>query len=141
MNFNFKEIHIGQLIYNIVNYKNIEESRIKNFFNNQDLDLNEVYKLKDVNTEDLLKWSKLLRYDLFRIYSQHLMLYANIESLTEKVVVNDQIPIFKKSIYTKEVILFICELINNKQKTLEQVIKEYNIPKTTLYRWLKKYNL
>ena len=141
MNFNFKEIHIGQLIYNIVNYKNIEESRIKNFFNNQDLDLNEVYKLKDVNTEDLLKWSKLLRYDLFRIYSQHLMLYANIESLTEKVVVNDQIPIFKKSIYTKEVILFICELIKNKEKTFDQVLKEYNIPKTTLYRWLKKYNL
>jgi len=142
MKFDFKEINIGELIYDIVKLKDIDESRILNFFNNKDFDLNQVFSSKYINTEDLLKWSKLLKYDLFRIYSQHLMLYANMEPLVAKEDVNQyQVPIFKKSIYTKEIIRFICELINTKKMTIEQVIKEYNIPKTTLYRWLKKYNL
>ncbi len=33
-----------------------------------------MYKQKNLDTEMLLKWSKLLEYDFLRIYSQHLIL-------------------------------------------------------------------
>lgn len=142
MEYNFKDIHIGELIHQIVKLKDVDKKRIINFFNDNALDLNEVYNSKNISSDNLLKWSKLLKYDFFRVYSQHIMLYANMEPLIPKEDKSkSQIPIFKKSIYTKEIIDFICELIKNKQKSKEQIITEYNIPKTTLYRWLKKYNL
>ena len=142
MEYNFKDIHIGELIHQIVKLKDTDKKRILNFFNDNALDLNEVYCSKNISSDNLLKWSKLLKYDFFRIYSQHIMLYANMEPLIPKGDKSKiEIPVFKKSIYTKEIIDFICELIKNKHKTKDQIITEYNIPKTTLYRWLKKYNL
>ncbi|WP_346984880.1 hypothetical protein [Chryseobacterium sp. POE27] len=49
------------------------------------------------------------------------------------------LPNFRKSIYTREVIDFIVELIENEEKTMPQIVKEYRIPKSTLHRWTKKY--
>ena len=43
--------------------------------------------------------------------------------------------------YTKEIIDFVLEMLKSEQKTKEQIIKEYGIPKTTLYKWISKYNL
>uniref|UniRef100_A0AAU6WTR7 Uncharacterized protein n=1 Tax=Chryseobacterium endophyticum TaxID=1854762 RepID=A0AAU6WTR7_9FLAO len=34
------------------------------------------YSSREIGTEKLLKWSKLLDYDFFRIYTQHLILYS-----------------------------------------------------------------
>ena len=49
------------------------------------------------------------------------------------------LPQFKKNIYTKEMIEFIIEVVESGRKTKSEVISEYRIPKTTLYKWLTKY--
>ncbi|MBB4806360.1 DNA invertase Pin-like site-specific DNA recombinase [Chryseobacterium defluvii] len=100
-----------------------------------------MYKAKSLDTECLLKWCKLLEYDFFRIYSQHLILYsppgnANYKSFKKPV---SKLPQFRKNIYTKEIIDFLLAMIRTGEKTKSQVIAEYGIPKTTLYKWLEKY--
>jgi len=140
---NFKDIEIGSLISAKVIENKIEMSRICNFFKLSDRDIEEMYHSKSMDTELLLKWSKLLEYDFFRIYTQHLILYApqakaQITTQSKKKI-KSNLPMFRKNIYTKEVIDFIIELIENGQKTKEQVIREYEIPKTTLYKWVNKF--
>lgn len=86
----------------------------------------------------LIKRQKL--DDFFRIYSHHLLLYSttkgNEKNNSRELTL---LPNFRKNIYTKEIIEFILERIENKEMTKAEVIKEYRVPKTTLYRWLYKY--
>ena len=120
----------------------METLRICNFFNCTEDEVIEMYQQENLPTDILLKWSKLLEYDFFRIYSQHLILYAPPSAETKTVKkANKKItfPQFRKNIYTKEIIDFILEQIETKQKTIKQVIEEYKIPKTTLYKWISKY--
>lgn len=82
----------------------------------------------------------LLEYDFFRIYTQHLILYAppsakEQDSKTEK----SSLPQFRKNIYTKEIIEFILEQIDTRQMTKNKIMERYRIPKTTLYKWISKY--
>lgn len=49
------------------------------------------------------------------------------------------LPIFNKSVYTRELIEFIIDLVETEQKTPAEIIKDYRIPKTTLYKWLRKH--
>ena len=135
---NFKNIHIGQMIKERVAESGIEISRICNFFNCTEDEVIEMYQQENLPTDILLKWSKLLEYDFFRIYSQHLILYAPIKSENpnrEKSL----LPQFRKNIYTKEIINFVLEQINTKEMTKTEVMKRYGIPKTTLYKWISKY--
>lgn len=134
--YDFKDIHIGTVIFELLKERKIEEERIHNFFE-KEVDLEQTYQSRSLDSEELLKWSKLLNYDFFRLYSNHLILYAPI-SKTEQIE-NKKIPTFKKNVYTKEIILFILELIKTGNKTKQEVIETYKIPKTTLFRWLKKY--
>ena len=141
---NFKSIHIGILINKAVTESGTEMSRICNFFNCTEDEVIEMYQQENLPTDILLKWSKLLEYDFFRIYSQHLILYAPPSAETKTVKkANKKItfPQFRKNIYTKEIIDFILEQIETKQKTIKQVIEEYKIPKTTLYKWISKYKI
>lgn len=133
---NFKNIHIGQMIQERVSECEIELSRICNFFKCFEHEVEQMYLSKNTNTEDLLKWSKLLDYDFFRIYTQHLILYSP-SSASKKT--NTKLPKFRKNIYTYEIINFILEMIENKNMTKSEVIKRYGIPKTTLYKWISKY--
>ena len=89
----------------------------------------------------LLKWSKLLEYDFFRIYTQHLILYAPAakEKSKQQEKQKSSSPQFRKNIYTKEIINFVLEQINTKEMTKTEVMKRYGIPKTTLYKWISKY--
>lgn len=139
---NFKDIHIGQMIEKRVAESGIELSRICNFLKSTEEEVLKMYEAKSLDTEILLRWSKLLEYDFFRIYSQHLILYAP-QSANEKTVKQNSkktnLPLFRKNIYTKEVIDFILELIETGEKTKIQIMEEYNIPKTTLYKWISKY--
>ncbi len=140
---NFKEIHIGSLIHKSVQEKKISIARICNFFQSEEREILIMYSCKSMDTEILLKWSKLLRYDFFRMYTQHLILYSPPDKMNIKGVVNSTsigVPQFRKNIYTKEIIDFILEMINTGEKSKLQVIQEYKIPKTTLYKWLEKYN-
>ena len=107
------------------------------FFNCTEDEVIEMYQQENLPTDILLKWSKLLEYDFFRIYSQHLILYAPIKSENtnrEKSL----LPQFRKNIYTREIIDFILERIRTNEMSKNEVIERYRIPKTTLY---KRYKL
>ena len=108
---NFKEIHIGSLINKAVTESEIELSRICNFLNCKKEEIKEMYAQKNLSTDILLKWSKLLKYDFFRLYSQHLILYAPLSAVDEKTKVKKRssLPQFRKNIYTKEIINFVLE--------------------------------
>ena len=137
---NFKNIHIGQMIEKDVADSGTEMSRFCNFFNCTEDEVIEMYQQENLPTDILLKWSKLLEYDFFRIYSQHLILYAPTSAKAENTKKQKPVlPRFSKNIYTKEVIDFILEQIQNKEMTKVQIIERYNIPKTTLYKWISKY--
>ena len=137
---NFKNIHIGQMIEKRVTESGIEMSRICNFFKCKEEDVLKMYTSESLDTQILLKWCKLLEYDFFRIYTQHLILYAPTSAKAENTKKQKPVlPRFRKNIYTKEVIDFILEQIQNKEMTKVQIIERYNIPKTTLYKWISKY--
>lgn len=136
---NFKEIHIGHLIEKRVEECDIEITRICNFLNCSEAEIQEMYKKESIDTSYLLRWSKLLAYDFFRIYTQHIILYAPLEALETAEKKTSVLPNFRKNIYTQEIIDFILEQINSEQMTINQVMERYNIPKSTLYRWIKKY--
>ena len=57
---NFKEIHIGKMLKTTVTESGIEMSRICNFMKIQEEEIEEMYQSKSLDTEILLKWSKLL---------------------------------------------------------------------------------
>lgn len=143
MKIDIKNIHIGSMIRQGVVENEIEMSRICNFLNCSEEEIEQMYEAKSLDTEILLRWSKLLQYDFFRIYNQHLILYApqgntdyNVSRSNEK---RSLLPQFKKNIYTKELIDFILDRISRGEMTKLQVINEYKIPKTTLYKWIGKY--
>ena len=117
----------------------IAMSRICNFMNCNEEEIKEMFLNENIQTDILLRWSKLLSYDFFRVYSQHLIFYSppsNGDSTPEKT--NTQLPQFRKNIYTKEVIDFILEQITTGEMPKKEVIEKYSIPKTTLYEWLSK---
>ncbi len=137
---NFKEIHIGQMIEKIVAESGIEISRLCNFMKFTEEEITKTYNEENLPTDVLLKWSKILEYDFFRIYTQHLILYAPIKSENtnrEKSL----LPQFRKNIYTREIIDFILERIRTNEMSKNEVIERYRIPKTTLYKWISKYSL
>jgi hypothetical protein len=136
---NFKEIHIGTLINQAITESGIETSRICNFLNCTEEEVQQMFQAKGLDTEVLLRWSKLLEYDFFRVYTQHLILYAPPSSENKNTTVKISLPQFRKNIYTKEIIEFILEQINTGEMTKIQVIERYGIPKTTLYKWISKY--
>ena len=138
---NFKNIHIGQIIEKRVTESGIEISRICNFMKCTEEEIQEMYTQGNLSTNIFLKWSKLLEYDFFRIYTQHLILYAPLSAVDEKTKVKKKssLPQFRKNIYTKEIINFVLEQINTKEMTKTEVMERYGIPKTTLYKWISKY--
>lgn len=138
---NFKHIHIGQMIKERIAESEMETLRICNFFNCTEDEVIEMYQQENLPTDILLKWSKLLEYDFFRIYSQHLILYAPVSADNENTKTQKtNLPQFRKNIYTKEIIDFILEQVSSGEMTKTQVMEKYKIPKTTLYKWISKYN-
>lgn len=141
MEFRYKNIHIGDLIANLVEDRQIDMERITKFMKTSVKSIQQVYNQKSIDTEQLLLWSKLLEYDFFRIYSQHLLLYAPSASTTEKKTSNPNvsIPQFRKNLYTTEIVNFVLELVESGEMTKTEIMKRYNIPRTTLYKWIKKH--
>lgn len=144
MNTHFKDINIGLLIKQRVNELETDPHRICNFLQCNESEMEAMFLQKDLPTDIVLRWSKLLKFDFFRIYSQHLILYSPPARALEVQSSNQSIkspglPEFRKNIYTVEVIEFILELIRTGKKTRHDIIHDYHIPKTTLHRWLNKY--
>lgn len=136
---NYKDIHIGEMLKMLVAEREIDLPRICNFLNCTEVDILNMYSSKSIDSEFLLRWSKLLEYDFFRIYSQHLILFSPISVENKKENKTTSLPQFRKNIYTKEMIDFILEKLVKGEMTNKEIIKEYNIPKTTLYKWISKY--
>ncbi|WP_284464418.1 transposase [Chryseobacterium sp.] len=135
---NLKEIHIGDLLYKGVKEEDIDINRICKFLKVTEKEVLQMYAAKTLDTDTLLRWCKLLEYDFFRLYSSHLILYAPVARVNNKNE-KKQMPQFRKSLYTKEIINYILELINTEKKTTLEIINEYRIPKTTLSKWIRKY--
>ncbi|GEN74146.1 transposase [Chryseobacterium lathyri] len=139
---NYKNIHLGSLIKQAIEHQEIEMFRICNFFKCSENEVIEMCRQESLPTDVLLRWSKLLEYDFFRLYSQHLILYSpparNNQSESPKSKSNN-LHRFRKNIYTKEIIDFILEQISTGKMTRAQIIEKYKIPKTTLYKWISKY--
>ncbi len=135
---NFKNIHIGKLIAQRMKECEIEVERAANFLDVLEEEIEQMYLQKSIDSYTLLRWSKLLKYDFFRIYSQHLILYAP-QYTSKKDKPKSVLPVLKKNVYTQEVILYLVELVESGKKTGRQIQKEYNIPATTILRWINKY--
>ncbi|MCJ7934258.1 MAG: transposase [Chryseobacterium sp.] len=135
---NIKNIHIGSLIQSKVDEHQISMERITKFLSREEGDVEKMYHEKSVDTDVLLKWSKLLKFDFFRVYTGHLILYAPHSRFDNSVKQNEKTMVFRKNIYTQEVKDFILEKIRMGKMTPYDVILRYKIPKTTLYKWMKK---
>lgn len=137
---NIKQINIGSEIESVVKQKNIDLERICKFFNLEEEDINAMYAAESLDTEILLKWCKLVKYDFFRVYLAHLQIFAPDATTTKISKPNSTTPevSFKKKIYTPTIKKFILDSIENKTLTKLEAIDKYKIPKTTLYRWINK---
>ncbi|GAA5087034.1 hypothetical protein GCM10023210_09550 [Chryseobacterium ginsengisoli] len=142
MKINVKDIHIGNIIKEITEEREITIPRICNFFKLDESEVFRMFEQKSLDSDLLLKWSKLAEYDFFRPYVTHLMLFASItQTKNNKSLKNNDDIQFRKNVYTKEIKEYIIELVNTNQKTLSEIINEYNIPKTTIYKWVRKQNI
>ncbi|SHM72203.1 transposase [Chryseobacterium polytrichastri] len=139
MNFDIENIHLGNLIKLRVNELEIPIKQICKFINTDENKIEEMYKEQFLDSDLLLLWSKLLSYDFFRIYSEHLVLYSppSFSHAKNKIT----IPIFRKSIYTREMIDFILDILEKGKKSKQQIINEYRIPRSTLSKWIIKYKI
>lgn len=139
-NEQIKDIHIGNFIKQAVFEKTIELTRICNFMECNEDEVQEMYTAEDLSTKVLLKWSKLLEYDFFRLYTYHLLLYtSNPIAKKNSKAIRSELPQFRKSMYSTEIIMFILEMIDNKEMTVDQIVAKYNIGRTTIYKWMAKY--
>jgi len=136
-----KNIHIGSLIKQRVEDLNIDMKRIVSFFKNlSEKEITDHYKKKSIDTEHLLRWSKLLEYDFFRIYTQHIILFAPVGKTVSKTTTTpSSLPNYRKNVYTKEIIDFVLDLYTKENKKIQEISNEYNIPKNTINNWIKKY--
>lgn len=136
MKFDFKNLHIGNIIKRRVEELGINPCDVISQipFSN----LEELYCKKDLDVELLLTLSKLLSFDLFRIYSQHLILYSSSHPKTLNREPGYQ-PVFNRNLYTKDIVDFILELHSRGIKSYTQIHRDYNIPRSTLQKWITKY--
>lgn len=109
--------------------------RICNFLNCTEEEVLKMYEVASLDAELMLRWSKLIEYDFFRLYSQHLILYSPQSSMdyVQKKKIQDSLPAFSKNLYNKEIIEFVLGKIRTGEMTKSKVITEYKIPRTTLF--------
>ncbi|MDO5635630.1 MAG: transposase [Myroides sp.] len=138
----YKNISIGSLIEERIKELDIDMERLLKFVGISNEQLQRIISDNNVDADTLLRFCKILEYDFFRLYSQHLILFSpvskkNIQGNNEK---NQILPTVRKQLYTKEIIMFILKKYESKSMSVQQIITDYNIPKTTLYRWITKYS-
>ena len=83
---NFKHIHIGNLIKKRVEENLIDIDRICNFFKTNEKNIQEMYEKQSIDSETLLRWSKLLEYDFFmNLLYFCIYLIQDISNLRKKI--------------------------------------------------------
>ena len=133
-----KNIHIGEIIKIKVKEEKTDLDKIQKYFKCSEEEIFNMFQEKSLDSDLLLKWSKILKYDFFRLYTQHLILYSPPKS-SDSTINSKTLPNFRKNIYTREVIGFILEMLSTGNKTKQDIIEEYGIPKSTLHKWMSKY--
>ncbi len=138
----YKNIHIGTHIKHIATCKELSISRACTFLKCSHQDILDMYCKKSLDSELLLRWCKLLDYNFFMFYHTHLQIFKPLASTT-KILKNsdskrDEEYVFRKNIYSKEIINWILEKLNKEELSVKDVIEKYNIPKTTIYRWIQR---
>ena len=135
-----KDIHIGKLLKLKSKELGVTQERTCAFIKCNSSQLKDIYLKKVIDTDLLLRFSKLLEYDFFRLYTQHLIFYSPPQAMfSDAQKTKTKLPQFRKNIYTQEIIEFILSQIEKKEKTKQEIIDQYKIPKTTLYKWISKY--
>lgn len=135
---NYKTIHIGKIIKQRMLESCCKEDDFFSAFRISKKEMQNIFDSESINSEVLLEICKILNYNFFRIYSQHLSMYSNCYQSKSNLRKPKKL-IINKSIYNREIINFVLELIKTRTKTEQQIINEYNIPKTTLLKWIRKY--
>lgn len=138
----FKEIHIGRIISELVQDKNFDNFDLTKLLNCNHNELMDMYNSESLDASVLLKWSKILDYNLFMFYHTHLQIYSPSSARAQAPKENSKkvYPEFRKNYYSPEIKTFILELIENKELEIQEIINRYSIPKTTIYRWIKKHS-
>ena len=72
---NLKIIHIGTLVKSKVEELSIPLGRIAKFMHCNEEQVEDMYLQNSMDTEVLLRWSKLLEFDFFRIYFEILYIF------------------------------------------------------------------
>ncbi len=140
---NFKHIHIGRVIQEQVALQQIQMPRICKFLKVEEEEIEAMYEKESLEASLLLRWSKLLKLNLFLYYHNHILLYTSIGAkigYDRKKEVSITNPPFRKNIYTQEIKEHMVNLILKKGKTAIELSQHYKIPVNTLYKWLKKWN-
>ena len=143
----YKNIHIGNLIGQRIKERGVLPEKIADRLGIDVESLNSIMDSDDIPTMQLLKISKILEYDFFRVYSMHILLYAppsmglNSKKQGAGKAQVTHLPGFRKNAYTIEIIKFIIGKIDTGEMSIPEIIEKYNIPKTTIYRWKQKYFL
>lgn len=137
----YKDIHIGSKIQAVVTAQEIDMQRIEKFFKTDEEHILQMYQSKSLDAELLLKWCKLLDYNFFLYYHSHLQLYSPSASTakTKSETTEKAQAVFRKNIYTQQVQDFLLELVVSGKMTPKEVIRKYNLPKVTLYTWMRKH--
>ncbi|MBM3404376.1 MAG: transposase [Bacteroidetes bacterium] len=143
----FRKIDIGRLVLTRMEERNISLERMAERMGVGEPDLQRILANGDISCSILLRICKILEYDFFRIYSNHLILYAppnmQIKSFGknnhEISAAASKLPVFRKNTYTPEIIMHILEKIRSGEMTPMEIIHKYHIPKTTIYKWKRKY--
>jgi len=135
---NLKNIHIGQIIQSKVNELGFKTDRLTKYFDCDEEVINASYNAKSIDTETLLGWSKLLKHDFFRYFVAHLGMYHAIKTNSGNKQSERTVGEFRKNVYTKEIIDFVLKQVRESDLTLAEITQKYNIPKTTIHRWVRK---
>jgi hypothetical protein len=136
---NLREIHIGNIISEYIEKEDIKANDVIKKMKISKHKLTSTLASKSIDSDELLKWSKFFNIDLFRLYSGHLILHHGISGIKPKKSIKTEKLIIRKNVYTIEIKKFIIDQVKNKELTVSDAISKYNIPKTTIYKWIRQY--
>lgn len=136
---NLKQIHIGQTIQAKVQEQGIKTDRLTKYFDCDEETINNWFAAESIDTKTLLGWSKLLKFDFFRLFVGHLQMYASINVDSGNKKVPRAVGEFRKAVYSKEIKEFILETVKEGKMSIPQIIAKYNLPRTSIYNWIRKY--
>lgn len=141
----YKKIHIGKLIGQRMTEMGINTEKMAGKLGIETDSFDKILESEEIPVGQMMKISKILEYDFFRLYSMHILLYApprmglNPGRCNKGITPDTHLPGFRKNAYTIEIIKFILDKIKTGEMTVPEIITKYNIPKTTIYRWKHKY--